>query len=123
MPASESGRWEDRSGMFVLRAAGRCTPLLRRTFDAAIGAEDAAIAGFRAENRLTARTFIEELARFCRHHLDMLEAAFGAGDLRFHDYGLNGLHSAFTRSLSSRLTRSRRTRSATLAVSIAAKPT
>lgn len=58
----------------ALCATSRAARLLGRTFDAAIGAEHAAVPRFRAEDRFTPCAFVKELARLGRHHLDALEA-------------------------------------------------
>src|SRR5216684_326886 len=69
--------------------------LHRRAFDRAEGAEHAAVARIRPEQRAAARAFVVELAGVGRHRLGLGEAALRAGQHRFEDrrahcFGVDG---------------------------------
>ena len=63
-----------------------------RTFHRTVRTKDAAVAGLRAQQRLAASAFVEELAGVGRHRFPLSEAANGAYK---HGFKKNFVHSRF----------------------------
>ena len=81
----------DAISQILLLAAGRTAGTVRlnwRTLHRSVRAEHATVTGFRAQQRLATRTFIEELASIYRHGFLIGKATAGAGQDRLqHNSG------------------------------------